>query len=78
MLLVLAKFDPREIQEFKRFTREKLRGVRCPRHRQPPRLRFSGRSLSEITISMTGCCNELMQIANARIAQDAAGVTPLR
>jgi len=56
------------VERFKQATREKLRGVCCPDHRQPPRLHFSGASLREITITMTGCCEKLMALANARIA----------
>jgi hypothetical protein len=45
-----------------------LRGVRCPEHHQAPRLHFHGVSLDEITISLSGCCARLMELANAQIA----------
>jgi hypothetical protein len=60
--------DRVRVERFKLATREKLQGVRCPEHRQPPRLHFHGASLREITISLSGCCERLMAVANARIA----------
>jgi hypothetical protein len=60
--------DRLRVERFKLTTREKLQGVRCPEHRQPPRLHFHGSSLREITISLSGCCERLMDLANARIA----------
>jgi hypothetical protein len=60
------------VERFKQLTKEKLRGVRCPDHHQPPRLHFSGLSLRDITISMSGCCEKLMELANARIASAGA------
>ena len=68
----MTDFDSRRVERFKQATREKLRGVRCPDHRQPPRLHFSGASLGEITITMSGCCEKLMALANARIAVASA------
>lgn len=64
----VTEFDRIRVERFKQSTREKLRGVRCPDHRRPPRLHFSGDSLREVTITMSGCCARLMQLANARIA----------
>jgi hypothetical protein len=66
--LGVADFDSMRVERFKQSTRDKLRGLRCPEHRQPPRLHFSGATLREITISMSGCCGRLMELANARIA----------
>ena len=68
MFEVPADFDTVRVERFKRATHEKLRGVRCPQHHQPPRLRFRGSSLREITISLSGCCPKLMALANARLA----------
>jgi hypothetical protein len=69
MFVVLASDSDRgRVERFKQSTREKLRGVRCPEHHQPPRLYFHGESLQEITISLSGCCARLMQLANARVA----------
>ena len=65
---MVANFDSIEVQRFKQMTKEKLRGVRCPYHHQPPRLHFSGTSLRDVTISLSGCCEKLMAAANARIA----------
>lgn len=64
-------FNRLRMREFKQSTKDKLRGVRCPRHWQPPRLHFSGDSLRDVTISLSGCCEKLMEIANARIALPA-------
>jgi hypothetical protein len=56
------------IEEFKARTLHKLRDVRCPVHRQPPRLRFEGATLRDVRISMSGCCHRLIQMANKAIA----------
>ena len=56
------------VQEFKEFTARKLEGVRCPDHRQPPRLKFQGATLRDVTIQMSGCCAKLLEIANKAIA----------
>jgi hypothetical protein len=58
--------DP--LQEFKEETARKLRDLRCPDHRQAPRLRFHGASLREVTIQMSGCCQKLIALANQKIA----------
>ncbi len=68
MFVVSSDSDRMRVEQFKQATREKLRGVRCPEHHQPPRLHFHGGSLREITISLSGCCARLMELANARIA----------
>lgn len=59
--------NPDELEKFKRNTRQKLDGLRCPVHRQPPRLRFQGSTLREVTISLSGCCGKLMALANSAI-----------
>ena len=56
------------VQEFKEFTARKLEGVRCPDHRQPPRLKFQGATLRDVTIQMSGCCAKLLELANKAIA----------
>ncbi len=58
--------DP--LEEFKELTRLKVRDVVCPVHRQKPRLEFRGGTLREVDISMSGCCNRLLEIANKAIA----------
>ena len=68
MFVVLQDLDRTGVERFKQLTRQKLRGVRCPEHHQTPRLHFRGASLREITISLSGCCARLMELANARIA----------
>jgi len=64
---VLTDFDKARVERFKRATEDKLRDVRCPEHHQPPRLRFHGESLRDISISLSGCCAKVMELANARI-----------
>jgi len=56
------------VQEFKENTARKLEAARCPDHRQPPRLKFSGTPLRDVTIQMSGCCSKLLDLANRAIA----------
>lgn len=67
MFSVLTDFDRIRVERFKQATEEKLRDVRCPEHRQAPRLRFHGNSLRDISISLSGCCRKVMDLANSRI-----------
>ena len=67
MLSVFTDFDRTCVERFKQATEEKLRDVRCPEHRQAPRLRFHGNSLRDISISLSGCCQKVMDLANSRI-----------
>jgi len=64
---VLTDFDRARVERFKEATENKLRDVRCPDHHQTPRLRFQGESLRNVSISLSGCCDKLMALANARI-----------
>ena len=73
MFLVFPSLDSAGVERFKQATEEKLRDVRCPDHRQAPRIRFHGTSLRDISISMTGCCAKVMEIANARIGSPDGG-----
>jgi hypothetical protein len=66
------------VERFKQATKEKLRGVRCPDHHQPPRLHFSGSSLRDIDVSLSGCCEKLMEVANARIASVVTAEAEIR
>jgi len=75
MFSVLADFDRIRVERFKQSTEDKLRDVRCPEHNQPPRLRFHGETLREVSISLSGCCAKVMEIANARIASVWLGTT---
>ena len=59
---------PDAVQEFKERTRRKLAEVRCPDHRQPPRLHFRGSTLQDVSIQMSGCCSKLIELANRAIA----------
>ena len=74
-LLTPADFDTELVQQFKQSTEDKLRGVRCPDHRQNPRLQFRGTRLRDITISLGGCCDKLMELANRAIAEAPAVLT---
>jgi hypothetical protein len=56
------------VEEFKEQTARKVQDVRCPDHRQAPRLRFHGASLRDITIQMSACCEKLIALANQKIA----------
>ena len=57
------------VDEFKEQTLRKVRDVRCPDHRQPPRLRFHGATLRDITIQMSACCKKCSELANRKIAE---------
>ena len=56
------------VEDFKKNTVRKLEAVRCPDHRLPPRLKFQGATLRDVTIQMSGCCAKLLEIANRAIA----------
>jgi 5'-3' exonuclease len=73
MFAVVTDFDRIRVERFKQATVEKLRDVRCPDHNQPPRLRFQGESLRDISISLSGCCAKLMEIANVKIGSGWLG-----
>jgi hypothetical protein len=64
-----------QVERFKQATEEKLRGLRCPEHRRPPRIRFHGNCLREISISLSGCCPKVMELANARIGVPGISTT---
>ncbi len=76
MLQVLTDFDSARVERFKQATEEKLRDVRCPDHHQTPRLKFQGSTLRDISVSLSGCCEKLMDIANARIGSPWASEQP--
>ncbi len=56
------------VEDFKLRTREKLKDVTCPVHRQPPRIRFEGSTLHDVRLSLSSCCERLAVIANKAIA----------
>ena len=56
------------VDDFKERTARKIQDVRCPDHRQPPKLRFQGTTLQTISIQMSGCCEKLIALANQKIA----------
>ena len=67
MFSVLTDFDRVRVERFKQATEEKLRDIRCPEHKQAPRVRFHGTTLRDISISLSGCCSKVMELANAQI-----------
>jgi hypothetical protein len=66
---MLEEIESRRVQRFKAWTEAKLRGVRCPEHHQQPRVSFSGSTLRDVTISLSGCCAKLMKLANQAVAE---------
>jgi hypothetical protein len=77
-MFVVTDFDSLRVERFKQSTKDKLRGLRCPDHHQPPHLHFSGTGLRDITISLSGCCQKLMELANERIALAPAQEADIR
>ena len=63
-----STLEPSSIHDFKRATEQKLRDVCCPEHRQRPRVRVIGTSIRDAKLSVTGCCDKLMALANQAIA----------
>jgi len=57
------------IEEFKRRTLNKLHDIRCPDHKQAPRLSFRGATLRDVSIQMSACCEKLATLANEKIAE---------
>ena len=60
--------ESKRFAQFKVDTHRKLQGVYCPEHHKPPRLKIHGHSLHDATLSLSGCCDKLMAIANEAIA----------
>jgi hypothetical protein len=58
------------LDAFKVITLNKLRDVRCPVHRQTPRVKFEGGSLRDVRISLSSCCDRLSRLANQAITSD--------
>jgi hypothetical protein len=65
---------PDPVQEFRERTERKIRDLRCPDHRQPPRLKFKGATLRDVTIQMSACCNKLIDLANRAITEPSEPV----
>ncbi len=66
--MLIVDEDSAAVEQFKYRTLEKLREVRCPVHRQVPRVRFDGSGIRDIRINVSGCCDRLIRIANRAIA----------
>ena len=56
------------VEEFKKNTTRKVEDLRCPEHRQRPKLKFNGTTLRDMTVQMSGCCSQLLDLANKAIA----------
>jgi hypothetical protein len=65
---VHSTLEQTSIHDFKKATEYKLRDVCCPEHRQHPRVRVIGTSIRDAKLSVTGCCDKLMTLANQAIA----------
>ncbi len=63
-----STLEQASIYDFRRATEEKLRDVFCPEHRQRPRVRVIGTSIRDAKLTMSGCCDRLMALANQAIA----------
>jgi hypothetical protein len=61
--------DAKQVKEFQERTIGKVRDLRCPVHGRAPRLRFQGTTLRDVDIRMSGCCDQLIGLANQKIAQ---------
>ncbi|MEO8052007.1 MAG: hypothetical protein ABI833_16445 [Acidobacteriota bacterium] len=69
MSLAATERSSREqLEDFREHTAQKVRDLRCPVHGQPPRVRFLGSTLRDVTIQMSGCCDALLSLANQKIA----------
>jgi hypothetical protein len=66
---VVAGAASETIEEFKQRTLNKLHDVRCPDHKQSPRLSFRGTTLRDVSIQMNACCEKLAELANQKIAE---------
>jgi hypothetical protein len=62
------RVSERLVGEFKERTLQKMRDVVCPIHRQPPRVKFHGSTIRDVSIRMSACCDTLIAIANQKIA----------
>lgn len=62
---------PDAVEEFKQKTGAKLRDLRCPQHHKPPVVSFRGTTLRDVTVRMSACCDELIELANKAIAGQA-------
>lgn len=58
-----------QVEDFKERTASKVRDLRCPVHGRSPNLRFLGKNLRDVSIRMSGCCEQLIALANQKIAQ---------
>jgi len=56
------------VEEFKKNTTRKVEDLRCPEHRRPPKVKFTGTTLRDVNIQMSGCCAQLLDLANKAIA----------
>jgi hypothetical protein len=62
-----AVCETERVAAFKRKTEAKMSGVVCPVHGHPAKIFFHGATLREMNLSMRGCCERLIAIANKAI-----------
>ena len=56
------------VREFQQRTLAKVSELKCPIHKESPKVQFNGHDLRDMTITMRGCCNRLLATANKAIA----------
>ena len=78
MFVVFQDSDRMRVERFKQATGRNCTecGARCIASRRA--YNFTASRLREITISFSGCCARLMELANARIAVAETAETDLR
>jgi len=42
---------------------DRVEGLLCPEHNEPPRFLCSGERLAELSLQIHGCCDELVEMA---------------
>lgn len=55
-------------EQVKKNVQERLRRVRCPEHHQSPRVTSSGSSLSNLSWSIEGCCDQVVSEAKKALS----------
>ncbi len=48
--------------------KKSLQSVLCPSHHQRPKVLVIGRTLDNLSISLSGCCDELIQKATKKLS----------
>lgn len=70
------KVDPRNIRDalesamlrgVRDHVTKRLSGVRCPDHGSAPAVVARGRTLKELTFEVSGCCQKLIDVTEAKL-----------